>query len=152
MVWCVAAQEWTSAPRRERSSLYFSPALYCGGTNPYRLATRPGEKYRLAATFVGSPAALARAEAERDAVDAQLEQLTADRESLKEAFAAISSDQLEANRDELLKQAGECFEPRNATSTNSKNATNRSKPCSRGWERASSSRTRSSFAHRPFST
>ncbi len=54
--------------------------------------------------------ALARAEAERDAVDAQLKQLTADRESLKQAFAAISSEQLKANRDELLKQAGERFD------------------------------------------
>ncbi len=54
--------------------------------------------------------ALARAEAERDALDAQLKQLAADRESLKESFAAISSEQLKANRDELLKQAGERFE------------------------------------------
>lgn len=54
--------------------------------------------------------ALARAEAERDATARQLEQLIADRESLKETFASISSDQLKANRDELLKQAGERFE------------------------------------------
>ncbi|MCP5039585.1 MAG: DNA recombination protein RmuC, partial [bacterium] len=53
---------------------------------------------------------LARAEAERDATAGQLKQLIADRESLKETFAAISSEQLKANRDELLKQAGERFE------------------------------------------
>jgi len=54
--------------------------------------------------------ALARAEAERDAVDTQLKQIAADREALKESFAAIASEQLRANRDELLKQAGERFD------------------------------------------
>jgi DNA recombination protein RmuC len=54
--------------------------------------------------------ALAGAEAKREAIEAQLKQLAADRESIKQAFAAISSDQLKANRDELLKQASERFE------------------------------------------
>jgi len=54
--------------------------------------------------------ALARAEAERDASAGQLKQLLADRNSLKESFAAISGEQLKANRDELLKQANERFE------------------------------------------
>lgn len=54
--------------------------------------------------------ALARAEAERDALAAQLKQTQADREAIKESFAAIASEQLKANRDELLKQANERFE------------------------------------------
>lgn len=62
------------------------------------------------ATIAARGEELARAEAERDATAKQLEQLAADRESIKEAFALISSDQLSANRDELLKQAGERFE------------------------------------------
>jgi DNA recombination protein RmuC len=53
---------------------------------------------------------LAGALAERDAIENQLKQLATDRETLKEAFTAISSDQLKANRDELLKQASERFE------------------------------------------
>jgi DNA recombination protein RmuC len=52
---------------------------------------------------------LAVAIAERDSIEAQIKQLVADRESIKEAFAAISSEQLKANRDELLKQANERF-------------------------------------------
>lgn len=54
--------------------------------------------------------ALAVAVAQRDATEGQLKQLVADRDSIKEAFAAISSEQLKANRDELIKQANERFE------------------------------------------
>lgn len=54
--------------------------------------------------------ALARAEAERDAKQEQLDQIVADRETIRESFEAISAKQLKENRDELMKQAKERFE------------------------------------------
>ena len=53
--------------------------------------------------------ALARAEATLTALTARLEQITADRESLKESFGALAATQLKSNRDEFLKQAEERF-------------------------------------------
>lgn len=52
---------------------------------------------------------LARSEATGDAQKERLEQLTADRESLKESFGALAAQQLKSNRDEFLKQAEERF-------------------------------------------
>ena len=52
---------------------------------------------------------LARAEATLEALNARLEQITADRESLKESFGALAATQLKSNRDEFLKQAEERF-------------------------------------------
>ena len=52
---------------------------------------------------------LARSEASLAAVEKRLEQITADRESLKESFGALAATQLKSNRDEFLKQAEERF-------------------------------------------
>ena len=52
---------------------------------------------------------LARAEASLEALNARLEQITADRESLKESFGSLAATQLKSNRDEFLKQAEERF-------------------------------------------
>ena len=52
---------------------------------------------------------LARSEASLAALQARLEQITADRESLKESFGSMAATQLKANRDEFLKQAEERF-------------------------------------------
>lgn len=49
----------------------------------------------------------ARAEAQRDAAREQLEQMKADRESLKESIQAFSAEQMKENREEFLKQAEE---------------------------------------------
>ena len=53
---------------------------------------------------------LATAKAQRDAAKEQVTQITADRQALKESFGSIASEQLKANRDEFLKQAGQRFE------------------------------------------
>ena len=52
---------------------------------------------------------LAGAEASLAALEKRLEQITADRESLKESFGALAASQLKSNRDEFLKQAEERF-------------------------------------------
>ena len=49
----------------------------------------------------------ARAEAQRDAAREQLEQMKADRESLKESIKAFSAEQMRENREEFLKHAEE---------------------------------------------
>jgi len=74
------------------------------------LASRDAEIVSKREELVGKSAALARAEAEKDAKEEQLEQLIADRESIKESFEAISAKQLKENRDELMKQAKVRFE------------------------------------------
>ncbi len=48
-------------------------------------------------------------EATQKSLEARIEQITADRESLKESFGSLAADQLKANRDEFLKQAEERF-------------------------------------------
>ena len=53
---------------------------------------------------------LATASAQRDAAKEQVVQITADRQTMKESFGSIASEQLKANRDEFLKQAGQRFE------------------------------------------
>jgi DNA recombination protein RmuC len=52
---------------------------------------------------------LATSRAEKEAALQRVEQITADRDSLKASFSEIASDQLKANRDEFLTQANERF-------------------------------------------
>jgi len=52
---------------------------------------------------------LARAAAQRDAAQEQVQQIARDRDTLKEAFGSIAADQLKSNREDFLKQANERF-------------------------------------------
>lgn len=74
------------------------------------LAARDREIEAQKLTLASNTTALARAEAERDAKEEQLVRLATDRESVQQAFEAISAKQLKENRDELMKQAKVRFE------------------------------------------